>query len=312
MTTDRVPTVLALSSCLLAWPASLTAADLNPATVKAFDEYIRRKEAHLRDQVSSRPFLWADQAPGRKQQLREGKILTESSGDPATLKVPDGLIHDWLGAVFIPGVTVLRTLNLVQDYEHHADFYKPEVIGSKILEHNGVDYKIFLRLKKQKVLTVVLNTEHAVHYGRINETTWRSRSYSTHIAEVENPGKADEHELPVGKDHGFLWRLDSYWRFEEKDGGVYVECEAVSLTRKVPAGLGWLIDPIIRDLPRESLFNTLQATRSHLLRKIIGLRAAIRAYIAIDDMGISHGGPAGYSTANTHRDQTARGRTRLT
>lgn len=216
MTTDRVATVLALCSCLLVCPASLTAADLKPDTVKAFDEYIGHKEAHLRDQVSSGPFLWADQSPGRKQQLREEKILTESSGDQATLQLPDGLIHDWLGAVFIPGVTVQRTLNLVQQYEHHAEIYQPEVIGSKILEHNGMDYKILLRLKKQKVLTVVLNTEHAVHYERINETTWRSRSYSTHIAEVENPGKADEHELPVGKDHGFLWRLDSYCVLKKK------------------------------------------------------------------------------------------------
>jgi hypothetical protein len=68
-------------------------------------------------------------------------------------------------------------------------------------------------------------------------------------------------ELPPGQDHGFLWRLNSYWRFEERDGGVYVECEAISLTRNVPLGLGWLVNPIIRSLPRESLANTLWATR---------------------------------------------------
>ncbi|MBZ5595136.1 MAG: hypothetical protein LAP39_23065 [Acidobacteriia bacterium] len=256
-----------MSICLLAWPANLTAADLKPQTVKAFDEYIRGKEAHLRNRISGGKFLWADQAPGRKEQLREGKILTDPSGDQPDLKVPDGVIHDWLGAVFIPGVTVDRAINFVQDYEHHPQVYQPEVIGSRILAHNGDDYKVFLRLKKKKVLTVVLNTEHAVHYERLDNTRWQSRSCTTHIAEVENAGKADERELPPGKDHGFLWRLNSYWRFQERDGGVYIECEAVSLTRRVPTGLGWLIDPIIRELPRESLFNTLQSTRTFLLPK---------------------------------------------
>jgi len=111
-------------------------------------------------------------------------------------------------------------------------------------------------------MTVVLNTEHDVHYIHLDRDWWQSRSYSTHIGEVANAGKPDERELPAGKDHGFLWRLHSYWRFQERDGGVYVECEAVSLTRNVPAGLGWLIEPIIRKLPRESLVNTLLAMRA--------------------------------------------------
>jgi hypothetical protein len=72
--------------------------------------------------------------------------------------------------------------------------------------------------------------------------------------------------MPVGNDHGFLWRLDSYWRFEERDGGVYIECEAISLTRDIPTGLAWLIEPIIRQLPQESLVNTLRATRNAVVQ----------------------------------------------
>ena len=135
------------------------------------------------------------------------------------------------------------------------------MIDSKLLSRNGNDFKIYLRLFKKKVISVVLNTEHDARFTEISPTRWQSRSYSTKIAEVKNPGEADERELPPGNDHGFLWRLDSYWRYEQRDGGVYVECEAISLTRNVPTGLGWLIDPIIRDLPRESLAGTLRATR---------------------------------------------------
>jgi hypothetical protein len=258
---------LALFFFLPACMANLKAANMNEETAKAFDEYIRSKEARLRDQISRGKFLWADEAPERKQQLRGGKMLAESIGPASGGKVPNGLIHDWLGAVFIPGATVAQAIHLVQDYDHHTEVYQTEVIGSKILAHKGEDYKIFLRLKKKKVLTVVLNTEHAVHYERMDDTRCQSWSHSTRIAEVQNPGKPDEHELPQGKDHGFLWRINSYWRFQERDGGVYVECEAVSLTRDIPAGLGWLIDPVVRELPRESLFNTLGATRNALLHK---------------------------------------------
>jgi hypothetical protein len=263
----RTTPILALSSCLLACATHVTAADLQPETTKAFDEYIRLKEARLHDEVARGDFLWTDRAPDRKQQLRAGKIVTWAPDDKPDTDVPEGVIHDWLGAAFIHDTTVDRVISVVQDYERHSQVYQPEVIGSKILFHQGDDFKVFLRLKKKKVVTIVLNTEHDVHYSRLDDKRWVTRSYSTHIAEVENPGKPGEHELPVGKDHGFLWRLDSYWRFLERDGGVYIECEAVSLSRPVPAALRWLIDPIVRNLPRESLLNTLQATRNFMLHK---------------------------------------------
>jgi hypothetical protein len=101
----------------------------------------------------------------------------------------------------------------------------------------------------------------------VDTKRWYSRSYSTRIQEVDDPGTPEERLLPAGDDHGFLWRLYSYWRFEERDGGVYLECQALSLTRDVPTGLGWLIEPIIRQLPRESLANTLRSTREAILPK---------------------------------------------
>ena len=247
---------------VLSMSAGSLAAELKPETLAAFDKYIRLKEARLEQPPAGGRFLWADAAPDRYRQLRDGAVLAQPAGDQREVNVPEGLIHDWIGAVFIPGPTVEKTIAMVQDYSNHRKVFQPEVIDSKILTHSGDDFKVYLRLKKKKVLTVVLNTEHDVHYIHLNRERWQSRSYSTHIGEVENAGKPDERELPAGKDHGFLWRLYSYWRFEERDGGVYVECEAVSLTRNVPAGLGWLIEPIVRKLPRESLVNTLLAMRA--------------------------------------------------
>ena len=247
--------------------ALLAASDLKPRTVQAFDDYIRSLEARLDEQYKSSAFLWSDQAKERAAELRQGQVLAESVTGKNALSVPDGLIHDWIGAVFIPGVTVEQVLRLVEDYNHHKDVYQPEVIDSRLLSREGNDFKLSLRLLKKKVITVVLDTWYDVRYTPLDKTRWSSRSYSTKIQEVENAGKPNERALPPGNGHGFLWRLDSYWRFAERDGGVYMECEAVSLTRDIPAGLGWLIEPIVRQLPQESLINTLQKTRDRLAGK---------------------------------------------
>src|SRR5205814_7167302 len=98
----------------------------------------------------------------------------------------------------------------------------PEVMASQLIIHNGNHFKIELRLLKKKVITVVLDTYYDVHYAPVDSTHWYSRSYSTRIQEVENAGKPDESLKPPGKDHGFLWKLYSYWRFVERDGGVYM------------------------------------------------------------------------------------------
>lgn len=248
------------------------AAELSKETVQAFERYVRATETRLEEKRARGPFLWADESTERLRQVREGQVVIQPWSGKGDLSVPRGLIHDWIGAAFIPGVSMARTLAWVQDYGGHKEAYKPEVTDSRLLSRNGNEFQVYMRLRKKKVITVVLDTEHEVRYSEQDSTRWYSRSYSTKIAEVNNPGKPDERQLPVGAGHGFLWRLYSYWRFEERDGGVYLECQALSLSRDVPLGLGWLIEPIIRQLPRESLANTLRQTRDAVLAKAAASR----------------------------------------
>ena len=244
-----------------------SAVDLKPEAVKAFDRYIRAREAQLEQRLQpGNTFLWVDDRPERARQARAGQILIENRGGQGPLEIPGGLIHDWVGAMFIPAVTLETTLAVIQDYDRNKEIYKPEVLASRLVSHHGNDFKVYLRLLKKKVITVVLDTYYDVRYHPLDASRCYSRSYSTRITEVDNPGKPDERDMPPGKDHGFLWRLYTYWRFEERDGGVYFECEAVSLTRGIPGGLGWLIEPIIQDLPRESLQSTLREARAALVK----------------------------------------------
>jgi hypothetical protein len=247
-----------------AWEGSVMKPELKPRTLAAFDAYMRTAETRLRYDGRG-DFLWVDGSPERRRQTLEGKALAEPWTAKGEIAVPDGLIHDWVGAVFIPGATLEKTLLLAENYDNNKNVYKPEVVDSKLLSRDGDEFKVFLRLLKKKVLTVTLNTTYDVRYTQVAPNRWRADAYSTRIAEVENAGQSDEREMPPGQDHGFMWRLNSFWRYEERDGGVFVECEAISLTRDVPTGLGWLIDPIIRSVPKESLVNLLNNTRQALL-----------------------------------------------
>jgi hypothetical protein len=259
-------------------PADIMNVRLKAETVAAFDRYVQATEARI-DAELKRPgeFLYVDGLPEAqrdqiRQQLKSGQIYMaplvtrDASGDEMT--APDALIHHWLGAVFIPGATLAQVISVVQDYDHHQEWYRPEVIRSRLLSREGNDFKIYYRLRKQKVITVTLDTEHDVRYFPVDATHEDSRSVSTRIQEVANADQKDEYEKPVAKDGGFLWRLDSWWRFEERDGGVWVECESVSLTRDIPTGLGWLIKPFVTSIPRESLQMTMRSTRAAVLHKV--------------------------------------------
>jgi hypothetical protein len=253
-------------------PYDVMTVDLEPKTQEAFNRYLQVTEARIAKEVT-RPgaFLYLEGLPesqrsGILASLRQGNMyiatLETQDASGSDLEVPDGLIHHWIGAVLIPGATLPQVLALAQDYDHHQDIYKPEVVRSRLVHRDGNDYQIYYRLREKKVITITLDTNHDVQYFPIDATHCRSHSTATRIAEVADADQPGEHEKPVGHDGGFLWRMDSSWRFEEKDQGVYVEVESISLTRDIPMGLGWLIKPFVTSIPRESLVMTLGATRS--------------------------------------------------
>ncbi len=268
--------LLALGVLVPQQPEVLSA-DLTPETVEGFNRYVAATEARI-DAEMKRPqgFLYLEglREPQRGQALallKRGEIYMERlhmrDASGRELQTPDGLIHHWMGAVFVPCANLQQTLDLVQDYDHHQDIYKPEVIRSKLVSHSGNDFKIFYRLRKKKVITVTLNTDHDVHYFLVSGQRCYSRSYTTRIQEVADADTPREREKPVGHDGGFLWRMYSYWRFEEKDGGVYIECESISLTRDIPWIVSPIVKPFVTDIPKESLQMTMGSTRRALLQK---------------------------------------------
>ncbi|MGB9402899.1 MAG: hypothetical protein WCA98_05130 [Candidatus Acidiferrales bacterium] len=252
------------------------AAELKAETAAAFDAYVKTSEAKMDAELTSREsFLWIEGLSGEERtkvydELRAGQAVVENvrgSNASGVLAVPGGLIHDWRGVVFVPGIPMAEAIWLLEDYDHDEEYYRPDVVRSKLIARADDNFHVYLRLKRKYVVTAVFDTAYDIRYTTLNVTHAYSRSRSTRIQEVENAGQPDEHDDPPGNDHGFLWRLNSYWRFEQADGGVYIECEAISLTRDVPEGLGWAAKPFLEQIPQESLSFTLAATRAALRKK---------------------------------------------
>ena len=261
--------------CLMVAPSPAGATELRPEAAQVFDRYVRLTEHRMQGELApGGMFLWVDGLPEPRRsedyaRLQRGAMISArlQTADPSGhSSTPGALIHHWVGTVFIPGASLHQVLALVQDYDHHSEYYKPDVVKSKTMESAGNDFEVYLRLRQKKIVTVVLDTEYSVHYQQLDANRAFSDSYSTRVAEVVHAGEANEQMMPPGKDDGFLWRLNSYWRFSEANHGVYIQCEAISLTRDIPTGLNWLIAPFIESIPKESLEFTLQSTRSAVLR----------------------------------------------
>jgi hypothetical protein len=258
--------LLICAICVICGPP-LRAAELKPQTVAAFNRYVQITEARIAaEQAEGGPFLHGtlDDAALRKGGLIIKRVETRDKG--REFEIPDGIVHHWIGTVFVPGVTVDQAVALLQDYDRHAEVYAPNVARSKVLSRDGDSFKVYLRFFMKQVLTVVVNSEHDARFVRPGPDRAASRIASTRIAEVEDPGTPQEKEKPVGSDGGYLWRLNSYWRFLERGGGVYIQCESISLTRGIPVGFGWLIGPFVNSIPRETLTFTLETTRRTLAR----------------------------------------------
>ena len=258
----------ALGAVLMAGTAAAaSAAELQPETVAAWNRYVeateRRIAAELEHEQPDR-FLVQDfreYAAEARHDVLAGRVridrLETRDDEGERIPVPKGAIHHWLGSALIPGVTLEEVLHALI-YAVEPEALQDDVIESRVLGRPGEDrLEVFLKLRRQQVVTVHYNTEHAVAYTRHRPGAASSRSVATRIAELDDAGTPEEREKPIGRDRGFLWRLNSYWRYRQVDTGVIVECESVSLSLGIPRLLRWMASPLINRAARDILSRTL-------------------------------------------------------
>jgi hypothetical protein len=196
--------------------------------------------------------------------LRNGEVIIEKLTPVTGAELPGALVHHWRGTAFLPGATLADYERVLRDIGAYPRNWAPEVVQANVLLEQGDHYQMTMRVVQHHILTVVTDGTYDVTFGRLDAQHGYCVSRSTRVAEIEAAGTAGERALTPSEEHGFLWRMNTYWSYEVRDGGVYIQIESVSLTRSIPTGLGWLIGPFVESVPRESLEFTLRATRDAL------------------------------------------------
>lgn len=238
------------------------------------------------------PFLWIDEEPERLAKVRTGEMLVTPVGANPK-KAPAGLIHDWLGAAFIPNVTLSDVLGVVRDYGRYKDRYQPAVVESRVIESGETkDRYSTVLLNKSVILKTALDADYESCYFRLDDGRAYSTSRATRIQEIDDYGTPSQHMLPEDEGKGIIWRLFSITRYVERDGGVYLEFEMIGLTRDIPASLRWIVDPIVRRISRSSLLISMRQTER---------AARVRAQLANNDGSSSHGPSGGSNTSRLTR-----------
>lgn len=254
---------------LLAAPAAYTvrAAELQAGTLTAWNEYLKEADLRMQNRAGSHaPFLWLDDSTDRAARVRRGEVVIAPVTGHGSKAVPHGLIHDWIGAVFIPGATIEGVRAVVLDYDNYQRMYRPVVASSKTLACRD-ETQQFQMVWQRKVLFVsaAMQGRYEAHDVMLGAHRGYTVAEAVEVREIADYRRPEEHLLQPDTGNGFIWRIRSMSRFEERDGGVYLELEAFALTRDIPASVGWMVNPVVNHLSVNSLTTTLRQTRDAVI-----------------------------------------------
>jgi len=243
-------------------------AEPTPAAVSAFNSYISTVEARLGQQHRSQNTFIAAATSGQQNdaRLRRGELIVEQITPSAGADLGGAMLHHWRGTAFAAGAKAADFERLMKDFNAYPHHFSPQVLQARILSQQGDHLQTVMRVRQRHVITVVMDTTYDITFARLDAQHGYSISRSTQISEIDSPGTRSERALSAKLEHGFLWRLNTYWSYEEHDGGLYMQIESVTLTRSIPSGLGWAVGPYVESVPRESLEFTLRSAGNALRR----------------------------------------------
>jgi hypothetical protein len=263
----------AVVACAGAWAA---AAELTPPTIAAFDHYVELTEARMAGEVAgAAPLLWIDRQRAdarirlitslKAGQVDVEKLETRDRGE--SIRVPDGLIHHWMGTVWIPGASLEGVISFVQDYAGYPAAFGPLVRSARVTAHEGDRFDVAMRTETHKVITVVVDATYRIDYTRIDARRVLVKTVASDLKEIENAGTLNERAVAAEHGRGYVWRMNTYCAFESQADGTFEQCESISLSRGLPFGIGWMIEPFVTSVPKETLEFTLGHVRQALIAR---------------------------------------------
>lgn len=246
---------------LLLQAITVRAVELQQKTVDAWNQYTTTLRSRIEQNLTAGGALPSRTVITATARIEAGAVVVTSAG-PNPKHVPGGLIHDWQGTVFIPDTDMNAVLATVRDYGAYRLFY-PNVLESRTVATSEASDRFLLVLANRSLISgTALKGEYRSVYYRVSPTECYSISESARIEEIKGYGTQWERVLSADEGSGFIWRLLSITRYQQRDGGVYVELEAVALSRDMPQALRWAIGPIVRRVSRDSVTASLRQTRA--------------------------------------------------
>ena len=254
-----------LVASLLLTPAA-SAVTPGSDTLKQWDSYQLRVQADVQNAAQrSDHFLWIDQSPDRKAAVQSGNVLIAPLRNKGYVVVQSGLIHHWIGAVFLPKTTAAEFIHAVQDYSNYANTYKPAVTRSKLLTQDGDQFTYTLTVvSKTLSFKTGLRGEFQSRFVSESSAAGYSISQSTKLRELDDPDGPHEHDLSPNQDHGYVQRILTVVRYREEKDGLFAEVESVTLSRDIPAPVRWIANPIVERVSREVMTATLDTLKEKL------------------------------------------------
>ncbi len=238
------------------------AASLKPEAAKAWEDYVESANGGVQDRVNAPArFLQIDATPAMAEKVRRGQIVVSPAAARIPKKVPSGLIHDWIGTAFLANTTIKDVMGIVRDYPKYTEVYAPHVLESRVLSAGEtVDLFSVVLINKSVLSKTALDCDYETTFVRVDERRMYSITRAKRIQEIADYGTPKQRTLPEGEGTGLIWRLYSVSRFEEGEDGLYIETEAMALSRDIPSALRLLVEPIVRRVSREALETALRQT----------------------------------------------------
>lgn len=246
-------------------------AQLKPGAARAWEQYISQARAQMDERLrgNRKSFLWVQESEERMRSIRAGLIASEPIGKNGRVAVPAALIHDWIGAAFVPHVTAADVMEKLDQYSNYPEYYKPTVVRCRLISRD--DYRrvfsMVWQIRAAGGVSTVFDADYESQIFPVSAASgWWSFSHSTRVQQIDNYGSVNERLRPVGTGLGYIWSLCSIMRVAETEGGSIVEIEAIALSRDVPVAIAWLVNPIISRASRNALSTLLLKTKAALAR----------------------------------------------
>lgn len=247
------------------------AATLKPETVTAWEHYIAAVDASAKTAVTNEgSFLWIDKEPSRLADVKHGKVVVSQIRRGNGPAIPNGLIHDWLGALFVPDASIAGVFAVTRNYEKYPAWYGPTITRGSLRERSGnTDHFTIHYVRRVLFVTAVMDADYDTQYVEVNANRWYSIGRSTRMQEMDQDDRPGQKKTATNDGSGYLWRAYTLTRYEQRDNGVYIEQESIGLSRPIPSSLRWMVEPVVKRLAKDLLATSLEQTREAIAARSV-------------------------------------------